>query len=285
MSINVLSLFDGMSCGQIALRNAGVKVDKYYASEIDKHAVSVTKHNNPNTIHLGDVTKWREWDIDWPSIKLLIGGSPCQGFSSAGKRLAFDDPRSALFFIYVDILNHIRSVNPNVKFLLENVRMKTEHIDVISRHLGVDPIFIDSGDISPCARPRFYWCNWLVSQPNKVDISFGDVIDYLSTENTMSDAWHSWWEKNKDFQIKKSYSKIVHPGQQGITMTARQYASWNGNFIPTPDGKLRKPTKIELAKLVGAPSDYFSSASQRQAELMTGNGWTVDVIAHIFSHI
>lgn len=285
MSINVLSLFDGMSCGQIALRNAGLEVGKYYASEIDKNAISVTKHNNPNTIHLGDVTKWREWDIDWFGINLLIGGSPCQGFSLAGKRLAFDDPRSALFFTYVDILNHIRAVNPSVKFLLENVRMKTEHMDVISHHLGVDPIFIDSSDVSPCTRPRFYWCNWFVGQPEKNSACFSSVIDYTSIENTMSDAWHSWWEKNKDFQIKKSYSKIVHPGQQGITMTARQYASWNGNFIPTPDGKLRKPTKIELAKLVGAPSDYFSSVSQRQAELMTGNGWTVDVISHIFSHI
>lgn len=285
MSINVLSLFDGMSCGQIAMRNAAIKVGKYYASEIDKHAIVVTQANYPKTIQLGDVTKWREWDIDWSSINLLIGGSPCQGFSSAGKRLAFDDPRSALFFTYVDVLNHIRSANPSVKFLLENVRMKTDHMDVISRHLGVDPIFIDSGDISPCTRPRFYWFNWKVSQPKKTNVCFSDVIDYSSTENTMSNAWHKWWEKNKDFQIKKSYSKIVHPGQQGITMTARQYASWNGNFIPTPDGKLRKPTKSELAKLVGAPKDYFSSVSQRQAELMTGNGWTVGVIAHIFSHI
>ena len=133
--MNVLSLFDGISAGQVALERAGISVTNYYASEIDKYAIKVTMANYPNTIQLGDVTKWREWDIDWSSIDLLIGGSPCQGFSFAGKQLAFDDPRSALFFVYVDILNHIRSVNPDVKFMLENVKMKREHLDVITEKL------------------------------------------------------------------------------------------------------------------------------------------------------
>lgn len=133
--INVLSLFDGMSCGQIALNRIGIKPSKYYAAELDKYAITVTQANYPGTIQLGDVTKWREWDLDWASIDLLIGGSPCQGFSFAGKQLAFDDPRSKLFFVYVDILNHIKSVNPNVKFLLENVKMKKEFLDVITESL------------------------------------------------------------------------------------------------------------------------------------------------------
>lgn len=130
--MNILSLFDGMSCGRIAAERAGLKVDKYYASEVDKHAIKVSQANWPDIVHLGDVTKWREWQIDWAGIDLLIGGSPCQGFSFAGKQLAFDDPRSALFFVYVDILNHIRSLNPEVKFMLENVKMKKEHLSVIS---------------------------------------------------------------------------------------------------------------------------------------------------------
>lgn len=117
--MNILSLFDGISCGRVALERVGIPVDKYYASEIDKYAIQITQKNYPDTIHLGDVTKWKDWDIDWKSIDLLIGGSPCQGFSNAGKGLNFDDPRSALFFVFVDILNHIKSVNPNVKFLLE----------------------------------------------------------------------------------------------------------------------------------------------------------------------
>ena len=135
VKLNVLSLFDGMSCGQIALERAGISVSKYFAAELDKYAITVTQANYPNTIQMGDVTAWREWDIDWASIDLLIGGSPCQGFSFAGKQLAFDDPRSKLFFVYVDILNHIRSVNPGVKFLLENVRMKTEFLDGITEKL------------------------------------------------------------------------------------------------------------------------------------------------------
>lgn len=122
--ITVLSLFDGISCGMIALERACIKVDKYYASEIEFNAIAVSKRNYPNIIQLGDVTKWRDWDIDWSKIDLLIGGSPCQGFSSSGKELNFKDPRSKLFFEYNDILNHIKSINPEVKFLLENVKMK-----------------------------------------------------------------------------------------------------------------------------------------------------------------
>lgn len=136
-SINVLSLFDGMSCGRIALDRAGISVDKYYSAEIDKYAIKVADVNWPQDAkhRLGDVTEWRDWNVDWSSINLLIGGSPCQGFSFAGKQLAFDDQRSKLFFVYVDILNHIRKFNPNVKFLLENVKMKLEHMDVITESL------------------------------------------------------------------------------------------------------------------------------------------------------
>lgn len=133
--MNILSLFDGMSCGRIAAERAGFNVDNYYASELDKYAIKVTQANWPNTVQLGDVTKWREWDIDWSSIDLLIGGSPCQGFSFAGKQLAFDDPRSKLFFVYVDILNHIKGFNPDVKFMLENVKMKKEFLAVITESL------------------------------------------------------------------------------------------------------------------------------------------------------
>ena len=125
--MNVLSLFDGMSCGQIALDQLGIKVDNYYAAEIDKDAMKIAKKNYPNTIHLGDVTKVKGSDL--PKIDLLLGGSPCQGFSFAGKQLNFNDPRSALFFEYVRLL---KETNPKY-FLLENVRMKKEYQDVISR--------------------------------------------------------------------------------------------------------------------------------------------------------
>jgi DNA-cytosine methyltransferase len=157
--MNVLSLFDGMSGGQIALTNMGVKIDTYYASEIDKHAIAQTQLNFPNTKQLGSVTEWQTWDIDWSSINILFAGSPCQGFSFAGKQLAFDDPRSKLFFVFVDILNHIRKFNPNVLFLLENVKMKAEHESVITQYVGVNPIEINSALLSAQNRVRLYWTN------------------------------------------------------------------------------------------------------------------------------
>src|SRR3990167_10468937 len=124
MKINVLSLFDGISCGQLALQRAGVEVENYFASEIDKYAIQITQKNFPNTIQLGDINNWREWKP--PKIDLIIGGSPCQGFSNAGKWLNFEDPRSKLFFVFCDILAVYAGKNPNLKYILENVKMKKE---------------------------------------------------------------------------------------------------------------------------------------------------------------
>ena len=170
-AMNVLSVFDGMSCGQIALTEIGVKIDRYYAAEIDKHAIKLTQHNFPGTVQLGDVTKWQQWDIDWEGIDLFLGGSPCQGFSFAGKQLAFDDPRSKLFFVFVDIWNHIKKHNPNAHFLLENVRMKHDHEAVITRFMGVHPITINSALVSAQNRVRLYWTN-IANEPYGL---FGDM--------------------------------------------------------------------------------------------------------------
>lgn len=155
--ITVLSLFDGMSCGQIALREAGIKVSKYYASEIDKHAIAQTQHNFPDTVQLGSVTEVHAADL--PHIDLLIGGSPCQGFSFAGKQLNFNDPRSVLFFEYVRILREIQEYNPGVLFLLENVRMRRECEQVITEQLGLEPVVINSALVSAQNRVRLYWTN------------------------------------------------------------------------------------------------------------------------------
>jgi len=149
----VLSLFDGMSCGQLALQRAGFKVDIYLASEIDKYAKQVTRKNFPRTIQLGDVCDVKGENL--PPIDILLGGSPCQGFSFAGKQLNFEDPRSALFFEYVRIL---KETKPKY-FLLENVRMKQEYQDVISEHLGVKPVMINSSLVSAQNRVRLYWTN------------------------------------------------------------------------------------------------------------------------------
>jgi len=169
--MNILSLFDGISCGQIALNRAKIPYHTYYAAEIDKHAIKVTQANYPNTVQIGDVTKWKEWDIDWGSIGLVLAGSPCQGFSFAGKQLAFDDPRSALFFTFVEIWQQVKNHNPDANYLLENVKMAQEHELVISRYMGVHPIEINSALVSAQNRQRLYWTS-IANQPYGL---FGDM--------------------------------------------------------------------------------------------------------------
>jgi DNA (cytosine-5)-methyltransferase 3A len=149
--MNVLSLFDGMGCGITALKRARIEVNNYYASEIDKYAMIICNKNHPEVVQLGDINDWHQWGI--PPIDLIIGGSPCQGFSFAGKQLAFDDPRSKLFFKFVEVLNQYK---PKY-FLLENVRMKKEYQQVITDLLGVEPIVINSSLVSAQNRVRYYW--------------------------------------------------------------------------------------------------------------------------------
>ena len=170
--MNVLSLFDGMSCGMIALDRLGIKVDNYYASEIDKYAMQVSAANYPEIIQVGDITRLDLSTL--PQIDLVMGGSPCQGFSFAGKQLAFDDPRSMLFFEFVKC---IKELNPKY-FLLENVRMKKEYLDIISEYMGVDPIFINSSLVSAQSRQRYYWTNIPnVEQPEERGIVLRDILE------------------------------------------------------------------------------------------------------------
>lgn len=223
--IKILSLFDGISCGRVALERAGIPVEKYYASEIDKYAIQVAQKNYPDTIQVGDVTqidgsKFRDIDI-------LIGGSPCQGFSFAGKQLNFEDPRSKLFFEYVRILNETK---PKY-FLLENVRMKKEFQDVITRYLGVEPVKINSALVSAQNRERLYWTNIPnILQPEDKQIFLKDIVhEAADMDCAIGDSWAKWFQKNAEFQLTKKYSAL--DPDKVITMTARQYASWNGNFV------------------------------------------------------
>lgn len=371
---NVLSLFDGMSCGQIALERAGIKVNNYFASEIDKYAIQVAKHNYPNMQHIGDVTKVKASEL--PKIDLLIGGSPCQGFSFAGKQLNFDDPRSKLFFEFVRLL---KECSPKY-FLLENVKMKKEYQDVITEHLGVEPIEINSNLLSAQNRKRIYWTNIPgVTIPNDKGILLKDIVhENESIDTALSGNYAEWFAKNAEFQLGKKYCSLSP--EKAITMTARQYASWNGNYwfeilseyiVPfdktlqildkevqrgkvgyfrkdsqanrvyyihdkaitltgeagggaakmgqylfgciTPDriekrqngqrfndgkkfytltaqdkhgvlieGYIRKLTPIECERLQTVPDNYSAIVSNSQRYKMLGNGWTVDVIAHIF---
>lgn len=259
--MNVLSLFDGMSCGQIALNKAGIKYDNYFASEIDKYAIQVTKDNFPNIIHLGDVTK-----IDFgtlPKIGLLIGGSPCQGFSFAGKQLNFNDPRSALFFEYVRALKELKPK----WFLLENVRMKKEYENVISEHLGVGPVKIESSDFSAQKRTRLYWTNIPISEYTDKGIVLSDIIE------------HGLVDRHKSYCIDANYFKGTNL-EQYLAKKRRQVV-----FEKSDKSIIRKLTPLECKRLQTVPDDYIMNVSNAQAYKMLGNGWTVDVIAHIFKNI
>lgn len=397
--MNVLSLFDGISCGRVALERARIPVDKYYASEIDKGAIAISNKNYPDIIRLGSVEDWRSWGIDLSKIDLLIGGSPCfkdgalittdkgykniedirvgdmvlthknrfrkviklmvsissnlyelnicgspktevtgdhpyyvrgmsrvwdsdlktnrrifsepdwktvseltkgdyigfpiynlsenpynltkeddedafmidnhlwlpfrdktlldtvalvynfevaednsyvanncivhncQGFSVAGKQLNFDDPRSKLFFEYVDILNAIREKNPNVKFLLENVKMKKEYSDIITEYLGVEPIEINSSLVSAQSRRRLYWTNIKsVTQPADKGIYLKDIVhEKADMDTVMSDSWCKWFKERMDMLLSKQ--RIGVNSDKAVCMTARQYSNWQGNFV------------------------------------------------------
>ena len=223
--MNVLSLFDGMSCGRIAIDRAGIKVDNYFASEIDKYAISVSKHNYPDIKHIGDVTQVKASDL--PKIDLIIGGSPCQGFSFAGKQLNFDDPRSKLFFEYVRILKEIRKYNPNVLFLLENVKMKKEYQDVISEQMGVEPVKINSALVSAQNRERLYWSNIPVSPLTDKGILLKHIIDidtaaeYNVSEETIKRYKDGIPKKTKSIN-DKSYCLLATAykgyGNDGVTI-------------------------------------------------------------------
>jgi len=171
--MKVLSLFNGMNTGRQALENVGIKVEKYYSSEIKPYAIELTQHHFPDTIQVGDVTKWKDWDIDWKSIDLVLSGSPCQDLSAAGKRAGINGKKSSLFFVFVEILEYIKSLNPKVLFLQENVgSARKEDVGIMSRALGVYPVRINSSLVTAQLRDRYYWSNIRTKQ----DGMFGDII-------------------------------------------------------------------------------------------------------------
>jgi len=342
--MNVLSLFDGMSCGQIALERAGIKVDNYYASEIDKFAIQVTQKNYPNTKHIGDVTKVK--GIDFPKIDLIIAGSPCQGFSFAGKQLAFEDPRSVLFFEFIRILKECRKLNPNIKFLLENVRMKKEYEKVITDFVGVQPQMICSSIFTAQQRKRLYWSNISTIKrldnldytnfclPNDKGLKLIDILEnsknkfavevskqkrngthilesaFTGKSNSLTTFAHNSmvgifpiddsFYLNDD-QVKKSkkykQAKTFKTGNSRGSMPFPNNLNWKSLCLTTTNGGsrvvnfvddgfgVRRLIPIEWERLQTVPENYTDCVSNSQRYRMLGNGWTVDVIAHIFKNI
>ena len=315
--MNVLSCFDGISCGRVALSRAGIPVLSYHASEIDKYAIQISNKNHTDIIQLGDITKWREWDIPQPD--LIIGGSPCQGFSFAGKQLAFNDPRSMLFFKFVEILNHYK---PKF-FLVENVRMKKEYQDVITGVLGVEPIIINSSLVSAQNRLRYYWTNIPgVTQPADKCIYLKDIIEHGVVDKDKSyciDAnyWKGgnlkqYFEKHRRqlvFNHSDQNVKILQTSERGRRLTpdgtkrddkngivVRGYETrtdgktcalttvQKDNYV-TEDFIIRKLTPLECERLQTIPDFYTEGVSNTQRYRALGNAWTVDVIAHVLSSI
>lgn len=281
MGINVLSLFDGMSCGQIALEKAGIEVDNYFASEIKKHAIQVTQENYPNTIQLGDITLLDTSKL--PKIDLLIGGSPCQNLSFINKhdRDGLDGKKSVLFYQYLRVL---KEVKPRW-FLLENVAsMKNIDRDYISSLLGLEPIKINSSLLSAQIRNRYYWTNIPnIEQPLDLNIKLGDVID------VNAEPEEKWTDKKLKFITDKLNSNsrmyVKIDGDKSIPITARGYQAWNSQFVTAKSG-VRDLTIKEFKKLQTIPDKYhFNGISKSKITDLIGDGWTVDVIVHILKNI
>ena len=339
--MNVLSLFDGMSCGQIALNRAGIKYDNYFASEIDKHAIKVTQANYPGTVQLGSITELDGTKL--PKIDLLIGGSPCQSFSVAGNGKGFDG-KSGLFWEYVRILKETKPIY----FLLENVKMKKEWQQVISDALGVVPIEINSALVSAQNRKRLYWTNIPdIEQPKDIGIFLRDILEAGIVDRDKSYCIDSnyWKGTNVEQYITKCRRQIVF-AEKSQTILATIYKEnaksmikrkklglvvafterrteeakrirrefmlkYGKDFSPRrakelvcrEDGKMncltatfsmkehtlidekvyyRKLTPIEYERLQTVPDNYTDCVSNTQRYKMLGNGWTVDVVAHIF---
>lgn len=321
--INVLSLFDGISCGQAALTRAGIKYDKYFASEINKDSILVTQHNFPNTIQIGSVTDIKAAHFEKTPIDLLIGGSPCQGFSTAGKMLNFDDPRSKLFFEFVRLKNELKPK----WFLLENVRMKQEWQDIISDQLGVKPVRINSKLVSAQLRDRYYWTNIPIKELEDRNIKLQDILTSGTTDREkarcllesdsrplrdpmrMLKRYFSTGFTTLVFKDQEVFLRVKEATKKGyvdiasgeaVDLSFPTSATRRGRAmrekihtltkVPNEyylfsDGNLRYLNQIELERLQTLPEGYTGILTRNKAAGVMGDGWTVDVIAHIFSSL
>lgn len=301
--LTVLSLFDGIACGRVALERAGIPVKRYIASEIEPNAIKVAMSNYPDIEQVGDVVKINTKEL--PEIDILIGGSPCQGFSASGKGLNFVDPRSRLFFEYVRILKEVR---PRY-FLLENVKMKKEWSAIISDYLGVEPIEINSSTVSAQNRTRLYWTNIpKVTQPEDRGIKLEDILEDVEWKQPGAIRGR---RLNKGVIVGRRLNESGHRQDYDKTipitqcLEVRRTNTDKSNCIttvdkdnvltPLPPGRypdafkeklpFRYYTTKEYCRLQTLPDDYLDMIPESQARKALGNGWTVDVIAHILSTI
>jgi site-specific DNA-cytosine methylase len=280
--INVISLFNGMNTGRQALENVGVKVNKYYSSEIKPYAIKLTQHHFPDTIQVGDVTKWREWDIDWGSIDLILSGSPCQDLSAANReRLGLKGEKSSLFFVFIEIFEHIKLLNPKVLFLQENVgsASKTD-VGIMSRCLGVYPVRINSDLVTAQMRDRYYWTNIKtkktlfdtvvdIPQPRDKKIALKDILtsgECGAFKHTCLNTGSGQHGHTQEYWIKRNKTTGM------VTLI------YENDLI-------RVVNKIEMCRLQGFPDNYCDILTTGKASSLLGDGWTLPIIEHIFSFL
>jgi DNA (cytosine-5)-methyltransferase 3A len=325
MNINVLSLFDGIGCGRESLKRLGKQVDNYFASEIEEPAILIAVKNHPDLKPIGDINNLTQEElIKYHKIDLILAGSPCQGFSRNGKGLNFDDPRSSLFFKFIDIVNWIKeNNNPDVKFLLENVEMKKEWERVIDEYTGLKAININSMLVSAQKRPRLYWTNIEgVEQPKDKGIKLKDILEKnvpdtydVPEEILKSDPVEFYdkdgqliWRRERFIEIKGDIATVRQATKQGyliakdgdsINLTIPNSKTRRGrvgqgksNTLDTQcnqavfiDGKVRYFTLTELERLQGLPDGYTEGIKDGKRKKAIGNGWNVDTIIHILSYL
>jgi DNA (cytosine-5)-methyltransferase 3A len=314
----VLSLFNGMNTGRQALENVGIKVDKYYSSEIKPYAIELTQHHFPDTIQVGDVTKWKEWDIDWSTIDLILSGSPCQDLSAAGKRAGINGKKSSLFFVFVDILNYIKTLNPNVLFLQENVGSASKlDVGIMSRCLGVYPVRINSKLVTAQLRDRYYWTNIKtkpfgmfgdivsdIPQPEDRKIMFKDIITDGRVERIkslallQSESRICTSQESIKKRAKKEFINIIYvdtdkhtclntgSGRDGSQNYLKHRNETTGMITLIQENEIvRTVNKIEMCRLQGFPDNYCDILTTAKAGSLLGDGWTLPVIEHIFKFI
>jgi site-specific DNA-cytosine methylase len=285
--MKVLSLFNGMNTGRQALENVGIKVDKYYSSEIKPYAIELTQHHFPDTIQVGDVTKWREWNIDWKSIDLVLSGSPCQDLSASGKRAGINGKKSSLFFVFIEILEHIKSLNTNVLFLQENVGSASKlDVGIMSRTLGVYPVRINSSLVTAQLRDRYYWSNIKtiqtifdtttdIPQPKDKRILFKDIITSGEVNREKSKCLLAGLYNSFSYKDEKSKEA------QHYLINREKF----GTLLIYEKDYIRTVNKIEMCRLQGFPDNYCDILTTAKAGSLLGDGWTLPIIEHIFSFI
>jgi hypothetical protein len=278
--MNVISLFNGMGTLRQALHDMNIKVNKYYSSEIKPYAIELQQHHFPEVIQVGDINNWKEWDIDWKSIDFIGSGSPCQDLSAAGKRAGITGSRSSLFFTFVEILEHVKQVNPKVLFLQENVGSASKlDVGIMSRALGVYPARINSSLVTAQLRDRYYWTNIEtkstmfdvvtdIPQPKDKGIVFNDILT-----SGKSDA-------------KKHTCLNTGSGTGGTQRYLKHRNETTGMLtLITDNNEFRTCNTIEMCRLQGFSDDYCDILTQRKAGSLLGDGWTLPVIIHILSFI